>query len=121
MATNIYPFGEPDEVKKVDDSNDTPQQKKFETKTGKDSDSAVGDTSEGKTSETTKKNSTDDGSKSDRPKGVSQESWDQAEQVALGKLGGFSGVSPERKKELIQEVLDQQSESIKQTEQWEGK
>lgn len=120
MATFNHPFGQADKTKRAQDTNDTPQQKKFEKATGKDSDSATGDVSR-KTVETTKKNTTNDGNKTGKPSGVSQETWDAAEQIALSKYGGFSGVSPERKQEMIKEILEQQNESIKQTEKWEGK
>lgn len=115
MTNFKRPFGS-DKVKRTTDDNDTPQQKRFETATGKDSDNAVGDVPNKKVEPTT------DPSRSgvEAPSGVDKDLWAEAEASALGLNGGFSGVSPEGRKAQIQEQYDKMVESDKQTKQWAG-
>lgn len=97
------------------DDQDTPQQKKFERATGKDSDSAVGGV------DTTPIPRTDPArSGVPAPKGISKEEWAEAEASAIGLNGGFAGVGPEGRKAQIQEQHDKMVESDKQTKAWAG-
>lgn len=97
MATFNRPFGSNTPVTKVD-YNNTPQQKKFEAATGKDSDSAVGDVDK-------KKVELNDAEK--RNQKVNKDLWAEAEHAALNQTGGFSGSSKDARKALTQEKYDQ--------------
>lgn len=111
MATYKQPFGEPDEVKKADD-NVTPQQKKFEKATGKDSDSAVGDVK--------KPAPTKPETDPIVPKGVNKEVWEQAQGQVIDQSGS-SGVSQKGLEIQTQERYDKMVEQDKRDKEWAGK
>lgn len=112
MSNFNRPFGS-NKVVRTDDDNDTPQQKKFEAATGKDSDGAVGDVPNKKVTPTSPSVSG-----VEAPKGKDKDVWAEAEASALGLNGGFAGVSPEGRKIQIQEQYDKMVESDKQTKEW---
>lgn len=87
------------------DNNDTPQQRKFEAKTGKDADSATGDIPH-QTPKTDSK--------------VNKGLWAEAEHAALNQTGGFSGATKEGRKIAIQEKYDQMVENDKELRKWAG-
>lgn len=118
MANFKQQFGS-DKVTRTTDTNagaagnDTPQQKKFERATGKDSDSATGDVAK-------KERITTDPSRSgiQAPKGADKDVWAAAEESALGLNGGFGGIGPEGRKAQIQEQYDKMVESDNETKKW---
>jgi hypothetical protein len=121
MTTFKHPFGEPDQVQKADD-NKTPEQKKFEAKTGKDADNAVGDTTKSTgTKRAKKEESNEDTGANPAPKGVDKEAWAAAEQAVINQTGGFAGQTPEGRQAQIQRHYDSIEASNKQTRAWEGK
>jgi len=122
MATYEYPFGKPDEVTKATDNNDTPQQKKFEKKTGKDSDGAVGPVNKKKAQEPTQAPQATGEFKTDLkvPKGLDEGAWQAAEQ-SWRNMSGDSGTTPEQSEKQIRNHYDQIVASIEQTRKWEGK
>lgn len=94
-----------------DNDQKTPQQKKFEQATGKDSDSATGDVNK-------RIDNSDSGIPA--PKGADKDLWAQAENSAIGLNGGFGGVGREGRERQIQEQYDKMVESDKQTKEWAG-
>lgn len=106
MANFKRPFGS-NKVVRTEDDNDTPQQKKFERATGKDSDSAVGDVPH-KAPQTNERNTA--------PSGVNKDLWAQAE----SHLGTMSGTTPEGRKVQIQAEYDKMVASDKQSKEWAG-
>lgn len=94
-------------------SDDTPQQKKFEAATGKDSDNALGDVP-------TKNPTSPREAGVNAPSGTNKELWAEAERAALNLSGGFAGVGPEGRKQQIQKQYDAMVESDKQTKAWAG-
>lgn len=120
--TNIHPFGKPDEVRKADNTADTPNQKRFEAATGKDSASPTGDVDK---KDTDKDGATDKNSqantRTEAPSGVDKGAWEAAEAAVLNKNGGFSGISKEGRIAQVQEQYDQIEAINKQARAWEGK
>lgn len=114
MVNFNRPYGS-NKVTRTTDDNDTPQQKKFEASTGKDSDGAVGDVDR---KEAVKTSPAVSGVKS--PSGVDEKLWAEAEASALGVSGGFAGVGPEGRKQQIQDQYDKMVASDKQTKEWAG-
>lgn len=110
MANFTRSFGS-NKVTNTDD-NDTPQQKKFEAATGKDSDGAVGDVANKKATTAPSRSGVS------APSGTDKDVWAEAEASALGLNGGFAGVGPEGRKNQIQEQYDKMVESDKQTKEW---
>lgn len=110
--TPKQPFGS-DRVSNGSD-NDTPQQKKFEQATGKDSDSAVGDVAH-----RTDEPATDPSASGvDAPKGLNKDVWAEAERATVNMLGGFAGVGPEGREKQIRERYDQMVQNDKDTKEW---
>ena len=111
MANFKRRYGSDRAVRTTDD-NDTPQQKRFEQATGKDSDSAVGDVPKKPVATSPSVSGVP------APSGTDKDVWAEAEASALGLNGGFAGVSPEGRKQQIQEQYDKMVESDKQTKEW---
>lgn len=113
-----HPYGEPNKVKKVSD-NDTPQQKKFEKATGKDSDGAVGPV-RSKVPTSTPQPSGESVEGLRIPKGVDKGAWIAAES-SWRNMGGGHGVSKGTAEDQIRKHYDQIIASNEQTRKWEGK
>lgn len=115
MANFNRKFGS-NKVVKTEDDNDTPQQKKFERATGKDSDSAVGDVDKKQPVQKTDPRASGVAA----PKGADKNVWAEAERAALGVSGGFSGVGEEGRRTQIQKHYDQMVENDKKDKAWAG-
>lgn len=122
MVNFTHPLGKPEETKQTDNQNETPNQKKFEAATGKDSASPTGDVAK---KDTAKDGATDKNSQANTrtaaPSGVNKEAWEAAEAAVLNKNGGFSGISKEGRVAQVQEQYDQIEQINKQARAWEGK
>lgn len=115
----IYPYGEPSKKSTSTKSDDTPQQKKFEKATGKDSDGATGPVRD-KVPTATPQASGEPTEGLKIPSGVDKEAWIQAES-AWRNMGGGHGVSAGTAEDQIREHYNKIGESIEQTRKWEGK
>jgi len=120
MATYEYPFGEPDNVKKAVDNNDTPQQEKFEKKTGKDSDSALGDVKKNQDAPAPQMAGEKSVNGSKAPSGFEQEAWDAAE-IAWRNQNGGHGISKDAKEDQVKGFYKQIQDNNEKTRKWEGK
>lgn len=119
---NTFPLGKPEEVKQTDNapqSQDTPQQQKFEKATGKDSDSATGDVPKNMNKDGV--TAGEDTSHSKAPSGLDQDTWSAAEDAARNVSGGFAGVGKEGRETQIRNHYDQIVASNKQVQEWAGK
>jgi len=121
MATYEYPFGEPDKVTKATD-NDTPQQKKFEKATGKDSDGAVGAVNKKQAQNPTVSPQATGELKEGLkvPAGLDKDAWAQAEK-SWRNISGSSGTTPEDSEKQIRAQYDQIVLNNEQTRKWEGR
>lgn len=99
----------------------TPQQKKFEAATGKDSRSPLGGVTpkDGYEEAKTAKQA-EDSKKTKAPGSVNKDVWAEAEASIVSTTGGFAGVSEEGKKNLIQAEYDQMVENDKKLKEWAG-
>lgn len=123
--TKIYPFGKPDEMKNApinSASDDTPQQKKFEKTTGKDSDGATGPV-EKKAAQNPNQSPQSTGELKEGlkvPAGLDADTWAEAEK-SWRNISGDSGTSPENSEKQIRTHYDQIVLNNEQTRKWEGK
>lgn len=120
--TKVYPFGEPEKTKVQDNSVDTPQQKKFEKRTGKDSDGAVGPIEKKSAQNPTEAPQATGALKEDlkTPSGLDKDAWAEAEKT-WRNMSGASGTTPEDSEKQIRYHYDQIVANNEQTRKWEGK